>query len=304
MNSKLVSFIFLFTVNVFCSNAQIASVFNNFKFGDSYEVVQAEITKISDSTKTIEISNPVFPLSKNNETHLLAYKIRVKTDTLNRAVFTFSDNRLCYIEVRGNVLKVMGTNRADSPQNFMNYQVFPKDLLFINKKEDAAWLLTAESTHPNLFTWNNPFLTNSNKSIDYISSAKIPEFIKMEASYKSQLSKFKEASKMIQIDTLDGSDPNAQIQINAYGIEYAGFPRKFEARFGNDKLNMTWVLTAKGEENRIRDKLIKAYKKPIFINENWEFFNNWTVGLRKDKPEILFVTEKIGKQYKERLSKQ
>ena len=185
----------------------------------------------------------------------------------------------------------------------MDYQVFTKDLLFIHKKEDTAWILTLESVHPNLFTWNNPLLIDSKNSVNYNSSAKIPEFIKMGGSFKNELAKFEKLSKVVQVDSLDGSDPNAQIQINAYGIEYAGFPRKFEARFGNDKLNMVWVLTAKGEEDRLRQKLTKAYNKPIFINKKWEFFNNWTIALRKDKPEVLFLTEELGKQYRESLKR-
>jgi hypothetical protein len=303
MNSKLVFFFLIFASNVLCSNGQIASVFSNFKFGDSFDVVQKEVTKISDSTKVIKASKLTFPLSKNTETHLLAYKIKIKEETLGKAVFTFSDNRLSYIEVNGNVYKVFIDNREGNSQRFMHYKVFVNDLLFIDKEEDAAWILTPEATHSNLFTWSNPLLKNYKKKRDYNPSARIPEFIKMGGAFKTQLLEFKKASKFIQVDSLDGSDPNAQIQINAYGIEYAGFPRKFEARFGNEKLNMIWVLTAKGEENRLRQKLTRAYNKPLFINEKWEFFNNWTVALRKDKPEILFLTKELAEQYKKRLQK-
>ncbi|WP_347174748.1 hypothetical protein [Polaribacter uvawellassae] len=303
MNIRLkIIFLVLNLVTVLNLNSQIASVFNDFKFGDSINIVQKELSKISDFIKVIEISKPKFPLAKHTETHLLAYKIRIKSKTLEKAVFTFSDNRLCYIEAKGNVLKVFGENRNDKPQNFLGYQVFTNDLLFINKKEDTAWILTPESTHPNLFTWNNPLLIDSNKSMNYNTSVKIPEFIEMGGSLKNELTKFEKESQIIQVDDLDGSDPNAQIQVNAYGIEYAGFPRKFEARFGNDKLNMIWILTSNGEEDRIRKKLIKEYGKPIFININWEFFHNWTVALRKDKPEVLFLTKELGMQYKKRLN--
>lgn len=304
MNSKLVSiFFFLYLTNVLCSNAQIASVFKNIKFGDSTSTVQKELVKISDSLKTIDFSNPQFPLSKNSEIHVLAYGIKIKTKILDRAVFTFADNRLCYIEANGNTLNFFGINDRKNLQSFMNYNVHLSDLLFSDSKNDKVWVLTPEATHPNLFTWNNPLLIDTNSKMEYSQSAKIPKFIKMGSPLKAQQKKIERHSQIIQIDSLDGSDPNAQIQINAYGIEYAGFPRKFEVRFGNEKLNMIWVLTAKGEENRLRQKLIKAYGKAVFINQKWEFFNNWTVALRKDKPEVLFLTEALGKQYKESLKK-
>ena len=282
--------------------AQIASIFENFKFGDPISVVQKELGKISDSTRLIEISNPSFPLAKNTEAHLLAHGIKVEGGKLTKAVFTFSDDHLSYIELRGNVSKSIQANRENTSQKFMDYNVFAMDLLFIHSKEDAAWILTPESTHPNLFTWSNPLLLDVNNRVKYNPSAKIPEFVQMGGALESQLEKFKKASKLVQVDELNGSDPNAQVQINAFGIEYAGFPRKFEARFGDDKLNMIWVLTAKGEEDRIRRKLTETFGQSIFSDANWEFFNDWTVGLRKDKPEVLFLTKQLGLQYKKRLS--
>lgn len=103
---------------------------------------------------------------------------------------------------------------------------------------------------------------------------------------------------------LDGSDPNAQLQLNCFGIEYAGFPRKIEARFGDGKLNMVWILTGKGEENRIREKLKTEYGEPVFVNDTWEIFDGWTVGLRKDKPELLLLTKELGQFYKKEYFKQ
>ena len=97
---------------------------------------------------------------------------------------------------------------------------------------------------------------------------------------------------------LGPGDPNAQLQIDCFGIQYAGFPRKFEARFGDNKLNMVWILTGKGEEDRIRQKLIESYGSPIFTNDAWEVFENWQVFLRKDKPEVLLLTPELGEFYK------
>lgn len=103
---------------------------------------------------------------------------------------------------------------------------------------------------------------------------------------------------------LDGTDPNAQIQINCFGVMYAGFPRKIEARFGDDTLNVVWILTGKGEEDRIRQALISQYGNAIFSTNDWEIFNDWQVGLRKDKPEVLLMEKNIGLEYKTTFFKQ
>jgi hypothetical protein len=103
---------------------------------------------------------------------------------------------------------------------------------------------------------------------------------------------------------LDGNDPNAQLQIDCFGIEYGGFPRKFEARFGDGKLNVLWILTGKGEEDRLRQKLISEYGQVIFKDDNWEVFNDWQVLLRKDKPEVLMLTKELAVFYRRDYFKQ
>lgn len=101
-----------------------------------------------------------------------------------------------------------------------------------------------------------------------------------------------------------GKSPDAQLQINAFGVQCFGFPRKLEARFGDEKLNVVWILTGKAEEDKIRQELIKAYGKPIFEDDNWEIFNDWQVGLRKDKPEVLLIEKALGQVYKKEFFKQ
>ncbi|MEQ8238884.1 MAG: hypothetical protein RIA69_06710 [Cyclobacteriaceae bacterium] len=278
-----------------------SQVFENIRLEDNLFQVKSQVIDISDSTKLIRVDPPVFPLAKNDEQHLIAYNVKLKSGVIEKVVFTFSDNKLTFIECRGNVLNALTKNRANKSQSYLNYQVFINDLLFVDYNQDAAWFLTQESVHPNLFTWNNPLLEN--QELSYEPSAKLPKFITMEDDLEILESLFKKESRILQKDTLDGSDHNAQIQLNAFGIEYAGFPRKFEARFGDGKLNTLWILTAKGEEDRIRQKLITEYGHPIFLNEKWEFFSDWTVALRKDTPEVLFLSTSQALNYKNSLSK-
>jgi hypothetical protein len=85
-------------------------------------------------------------------------------------------------------------------------------------------------------------------------------------------------------------------------MEYAGFHRKFEVRFENKKLRKVWILSGKEEENRIQEKLTIEYGNSIFENNNWVVFNNWTVLLRKDKLEVLLITEELSLKYKKQYS--
>lgn len=150
---------------------------------------------------------------------------------------------------------------------YLDYQVFEYDLLF---------------------TWDTPYLY-TNDEIEYKSFTKIPNLIKMGELMNDVMPLLKSYSLFIEIEKLEETDTMTNTQINYFGIEYAGFPRKFEARFENNKLNMVWILTGKGEENRLRRKLTAVYGKVLFVNGSWEVFNNWTVLLRKIKPGILFL---------------
>lgn len=285
--------------------SQAESLFNGVQLEESVEAVTKKMTSISGKVKLVNVEKPSFPLAKNKETHLICSNVTTENGTIAKVIFTFADDRLSYIEARGDVLKVLTGKRMDTAKTYMDYEVYFKDKLFLNKKKDIAWIMNEGCIHANLFTWENPYLNPDHKIIvNADPQNKIPEFLEMGESIDDLRPVLEAHSKFIQTEELDGSDPNAQVQINCFGVDYAGFPRKIEARFGNDKLNVVWILTGKGEEDRIRQALTAQYGDPIYINDDWEIFNNWQVGLRKDKPEVLLMTRELGLEYKTSYFKQ
>lgn len=279
--------------------SQTAALLNNVTMDESVASVSKKMSVIAKESNRIIIEDPTFPLAKAKEAHLVYSNIKTKNGILEKAVFTFADDQLKYIIAKGNIEKVLTEKRKDTAMTYMDYNVYWSDKLFINKKKGVAWILSDEAMHPNLFTWVNPYLNNESelakKTTD---SSLVSSFLKMGAKMDELKPVFEKNSDFIAVQELDGSDPNAQTQINCFGVDYLGFPRKVEARFGDGKLNVVWILTGKGDEDRIRKALTKQYGAPIFTNEKWEIFNDWQVGLRKDKPEVLLVEKKIGQQYK------
>lgn len=285
--------------------AQVETIFNGTTFNESLKTVQGKLDKISKTTIIISIKNPSFPLAKDKEEHLICTNIKTKHGIIAKAAFSFSDDKLSFIEARGNAIKTIIETRKDTAMTYLGFKVYRSDMLFADLKDDTVKFLTKEAAHPNLFMWSNPYLTsNDNSNPGYKDSAMVPDFLKMGADINELKPLIEANSTLTQTEQLDGSDPNAQVQINAFGVDYAGFPRKIEARFGDNKLNAVWILTGKGEEDRIRQKLIAAYGQPIFKTDDWEIFNNWQIGLRKDKPEILLLTQKLGLHYKTAYFKQ
>ena len=284
--------------------AQIESVFNAVEMESSVLKVSEKIKTISGTIQLISTDKPSFPLAENKEDHLICSEVKTENGVLDKVVFTFADDKLKYILSKGNIKEVFADSRKDTAMVYMDYEVFFKDKLFLNKKKDLAWIVSEDAMHPNLFAWENPVMNMDQTTSKKEMLKETPEFLKMGATLEDMKPLIEKNSDFIMEEKLDGSDPNAQIQINGFGVECLGFPRKIEARFGDDKLNVVWILTGKGEEDRIRKLLVAQYGEPIFVNDDWEIFNNWQVGLRKDKPEVLLMEQQIGLQYKKSYFKQ
>jgi hypothetical protein len=292
---KLLLIIFLLISAV--AQSQVNRILYDIEFGDSFLKVQKNIRKISKSTKVIEIENLSFPLSKYKEQHLVASLVKLKNGTVKKIVFTFSDDKLSFIQAKGNVIKSIVSEAKDKAQTVLEYQVYTSDLLYVNPKLDIVSFINAKTLHLNLFTWSNPYI-DSVKETKYNPSVKIPAFLKMGESLEGLLPILKEKSKLVHIESIGIKNSITKTQANSFGIEYAGFPRKFEVRFENNKLGKIWILTGKEEEHRILKKLTEEFGKRIFENNNWVVFNDWTVLLRKDKPEVLLITKELGLKYK------
>lgn len=289
----------------FLAFSQAEHVFNEIQFYQPLATVQEKLEEISQSTELVVPEEITFPLAKMKETHLIVSNIKTHNGTINKAVFTFSDDQLTNIEAQGNAVKALMKSEQDSMGTYLDYLVNFKKRMLGKVESDQVWILSEEALHINLFTWDNPYLTAVPGSVPtYSSSAKIPDFLQMGADLEVLRPLLEANSDVVYEEKLDGSDPYAQLQLNCFGVSYAGFPRKVEARFGDDKLNMVWILTGKGEEDRLREQLIKNYGEPVFKNEAWEIFKDWTIGLRKDKPEVLIMTKELGQFYKKEYFKQ
>ncbi len=296
---------FLCLVVPFMLFGQVESIFNDIRLNQSLHVVTQKLSDISESSNVISVEKPSFPLANSKEDHLVCSQVKTDNGIISSVIFTFADDKLKYIEARGNARKTLTMTLTDTTRTYLDYDVYVTKKLFLKKKEDAAWILTQEGMHAGLFAWKNPYIDPDYKNeIQSKSSSLIPTFIKMGASFDELKPVLESNSNFTSTEELDGTDPNAQIQINCFGVDYLGFPRKIEARFGNNILNVVWILTGKGEEDRIRKALISQFGNPIFVNDEWEIFNNWQVGLRKDKPEVLLIEKKIGLEYRTSYFKQ
>ena len=159
-------------------------------------------------------------------------------------------------------------------------------------------MLTQESVFPHMFLWSNPLLSaNASAARPFDPSARIPSVLKFGESIETLAPLLEESCDMTRQDEIEEiwlpTNPARQTQINCFGYDYAGFTRKIEAVFGDGILQLAWILTGSGEEDRLRQALIASYGPAISDNGTYEVFADGRVALRKDKSEDLMLSEEL-----------
>ena len=278
----------------FTSPGHASEIIGSLKWNDNRETVEKALKPICSSVRKIDVVQPNFPLAKSSEVHLICNTLSLPNGTVDQAAFTLSDDKLTYVEVHGGVVKAIVGTSTEKPRTYLGLKVYRKTQLFIDEQKDTAWLLSKEALHPNLFTWRNPYLAHSN---GYEQSAKAPPFLAFDKKYENLEAMFRLACPVMNVEQQEKpwlpSKPLRQFQVNCFGFEFAGFPRKIEAVFGDGKLALAWILTGKGEEARVRNALTNSYGQPIIKTEAWDVFPGKQVALRKDKPEVLMISKQL-----------
>ena len=265
------------------------------QWGSSSLEIQQHTKAHCASIESRDIETPSLPLAREHESYLIAHKLEVGTDEIiEQVVYTFADDQLVMISARGGAIETLIDDPRSLSLRIGDWRIGDDFSIVMNRETDTVTLLSEDAKHPHLFLWQTPeTLPSDPKDLD----ATIPDILEFGAQRRTLEPILKEHSitttrENISPPTLP-TQPKRQTQINAFGFEYMGVPRKVEAVFADDKLTLVWILTGKGEEDRLRTALTEAYGQPVFVSDTIEAFNNWTVALRKDKPEVLAIAPEL-----------
>lgn len=266
---------------------------------DSIQSSQAKLESSCEEVLEVTIQPPSFPLARDREVHLICRNFNLDMETVGAIALTFADEKLVMIYAQGNAADLFLGFATGPVQDYLQFSASFEDLLVTDREADKAWVLSAEAAHPNLFMWTNPYVSNSDR-VEYDPSVKVPEILGFGSSLEKLQPLYEAQCDFNHLGTYRVwllNQPEVQQQIDCFGFEFAGFPRKIEAVFGDGILEQAWILTGKGEEDRVRQALIAEYGEPTFVNEQWEVFHNKQVMLRKDKPEVLMLSEKLAELF-------
>lgn len=266
---------------------------------DSIQDSLAKLNSSCESVNEVEVEPPSFPLAATGELHLICKEFDFGAVTVEKLAVTFADQRLVMLYAEGNATEAFLEFASEPLREYLHFTASFGDLLVADRSADQVWVMSADVAHPNLFQWRNPYIDNPNTA-EYESSAAKPEILGFSKTLQQLLPEFEEQCAFTHLGTYDVwllNRPELQQQIDCFGFEYAGFPRKIEAVFGDGILEQAWILTGKGEESRVREALVAEFGDPTFVNDKWEVFHNKQVMLRKDKPEVLMLSAKLAELY-------
>jgi hypothetical protein len=85
------------------------------------------------------------------------------------------------------------------------------------------------------------------------------------------------------------------MQIDCEGFPFLGATRHAEFVFGDDSLEMVWIMTTAAEQASILAAMREAYGQPSIHNAKYDAFLRGRAALRVKPPEVLFYSEKVAK---------
>lgn len=238
------------------------------------------------------------PLARHSEQHVTCVDLELPAGRIASAVFVLADDRLKLIEAEGGAVQTLLGDRTDASP-YLGWQVFDGGERFADPGSDTVWLLSEEALHPHLFLWPGPGPVAATDAVP----ATLPDFIRFGSKLESSTPLFAAACPAMAIREIEDvwlpHGPRTQTQIDCLGVEFAGYPRKLEAVFGDGVLELVWILTAEAEEERVRQALVEAHGPSSHASGSWEVFAGGRIALRKDVPEVLAISERLVPYYAE-----
>lgn len=280
------------------------SVLPGISLNDSVANVVAILESRCSRLEAIEVASPIIPVAEDIESHLVCSDYRTSGGSVIEIIpFSFGDDQLKFLVARGGAVEIFTSASKSDPFNIAGVEGYIEDLMAVSRQDDTVWLGVMGALRANIFLWDNPYLSQHNRSIqEFDYSVAIPEILHFGDSIENLTSTFRDKCKLIELIEKENvqllSKPNQETQLNCYGYEYEGFIRTIEAVFGDGILEKAWVITAKEEEGRLRASLVDMYGEPEFVSSEYESFSNWRVALRKDEPEVLILSESLAQLYK------
>lgn len=286
------------------SSALELAIGKSLQLGDTLTTAEHKLEGFCEGLSTIEVSSPRFPLAANNENHLICDGYNDGALSFEQAAFVIADDQFVQMEAKGINVAEVRKQLGETDSKYLGMDIYKKGTYWLDQSNTRLMWLHDDAKHPNLFSWRNPYLPNSEFQ-NSPASIEIPRLLDFERKLEQLKPIFAEQCDQTRVEHHENvwlpNKPKEQVQINCFGYLYAGFERKMEAVFGDGNLQVIWILTAKAEEQRLRKLLMEKWGEAETQTDNWEVYANGRISLRKDKPELLVLSDSMIPLYREML---
>lgn len=251
-----------------------------------------------DRVTRIEVTGTQFPAASSSEVHLRCESLTLADGRpAGDAVFTFADDGLVLIDTRGGADNLRPENIVPVAEPG-EFQVYLPHKIIVNTSNNSASLFDDFAIMPVAMYWENPAWTSDEVSAP-MDEFFLPTEIVFGALQSDMETELQDVCPLVLGRPIEevwlATNPAVQFQIDCYGYEIGGYPRKLEFVFGNTKLQQVWLMFGVADIPRLREFLTENYGAAISIDEKYEIFDDWRLALRKDIPEIRMVSNEIAR---------
>ncbi len=263
--------------------------------GASLPQSELSLATVCDRVDAFDIEPTRFPSSLERESHRICHGLQLTDGTMaGNAVFTFADDRLVMSEVRG--AGSLLSPQRDPDVEVWGFEVYLAEWVLVDVTRNRVIAIEAPDLLPLALSWDNPYWTGAGERPGDTSLA-WPAALDFGASLEATLVAAEAICPHTMLREIDevwlGTAPERQQQLDCYGPELAGYPRKIEFIFGDGILQQAWVMFGAGDTARLRDALTGLYGPAIAVNDTYEIFDDWRIALRKDIVEVRMGTQTL-----------
>ena len=241
-------------------------------------------------------SPPVYPLAGATEHHYLCLGYRYDGGIVDKVIFLFADGTLSQIEARGGAVVAFAPLRSPF-RRFFHLVVYDEGERFASVRDDTVWYLSPAAKQASLLFWSNPYLGDRPGQPKYDQSARAPQELEFGAAMGQLLPGLKQACPLLKVNK-EGTGTSSQelanrSQIDCYGYEFAGFPRKLEVVFDDNRLRLARILVGQPESPRLFVALTAEHGLPTSRTETEVVFGDGQVALQQGPAVVLLQPKRV-----------
>lgn len=234
----------------------------NLQLGDKLLSAKAKLKGFCRNITVLDTAAPRFPLAAIKEQHLICDHYKDSDMTFGKAVLVIADDQFVQLEAIDVSVPPLKKALGESSSRYLDMNIYSKGTYWLDESSARFVWLHEDAKHPNLFSWHNPYLTDSEFQ-PLPASIEIPDLLDFDQDLEELKPLFTKQCSQTRHERHAEvwllNKPEVQIQVNCFGYLFAGFERKFESVFGDGSLQLVWILTAKAEEPRLRELLVERW---------------------------------------------